>query len=175
MEWTEFLNDPELKAQSALYGTPTGKNLCKKVMHDVLEVLNTFKECANLVSTIPEELSPGWRLWFTKWTPFVERWVSEMVALAKQCEELPAESLAWSDVITRIGDVVEQGLVLELESQALNSPRTAVGRKVIKIALRATENLSLIEHDIRSRDYKRLWTIRRYGGSIENDSTKIEE
>ena len=167
MEWIEFLNDPELKAQSALYGMPNGERLCKKVMHDSLECLNTYKECAKIVSTLHDELSPQTRLWFAKGSSSIERWVSEINSLSKQYEELPAESLTWSNIITQMGDIVEQASVLEIESQAIDVPNIGVGRKVIQIALRAIEDLNLLRHDILSRDYKPLWTIRRYGNSIE--------
>ena len=92
----------------------------------------------------------------------------------KQYEELPAESLTWSNVITQMGDIVEQASVLEIESQAIEVPNIGVGRKVIQIALRAIENLNLLRHDILSRDYKRLWTIRRYGNSIEGKWKTID-
>ena len=167
MEWIEFLNDPELKAQAALYGMPNGENLCKKVMHDSLECLNTYKECAKIVFALHDELDPQTRQWFAKWTPAIERWVSEINSLAKQGEELPTESLAWSNVITQIGDVVEQASALEIESQVVEIPNTGVGRKVIQIAIRVVESLNLLRHDIISHDYKRLWTIRKYGDSIE--------
>ena len=145
---------------------PTGENLCKKVIHDSLECLNTYKECAKIISTLHNELSPQTRLWFTKWSPSIERWVSEINSLAKQCEELLTESLAWANVITQIGEVVEQASVLEIESQAVAMPNTGVGRKMIQIALRAIENLNLLRHDIISHNYKRLWTIRKYGDSM---------
>src|SRR5690349_7703718 len=145
---------------------PNGENLCRKVLHDSLECLNTYKECAKIVSTLQAELAPQARLWFTKWSPSIERWISEIDALANQCEELPSESPAGSNIIEQIGDIVEQASVLEIESQAIDIPNTGLERKVIQIAFRAIENLNLLRHHIISRDYKRLGTIRKYGDSI---------
>ena len=168
MEWIEFLNDPELNSRSAAYGPPNGENLCKKVIHDVLECLNNYKECAKIISTLNEELSPESRLWFTKWAQSVEGWISALNALLKQSEYLPTGSSAWPNIIAQVGDVIQQASVLEIESQALDRPTTGSGMQMIQIAIHAMEKLNLLRNDIQAHEYKRLWIIRKYGASIED-------
>jgi hypothetical protein len=159
MEWIEFLSDPELNTQSAPFGPPNGRYLCKKVFHDTLECLNTYKECANILSTQQDALSAQTHLWFTKWALLVERWISEINFLSKRCEQLSTESPAWPNIIAQIGEIVNQAPVLEIESQVLEIPATGLGRQTTQIAIHAIKKLNLLRHDIQAREYKRLWTI----------------
>jgi len=167
MEWSEFLNDYELNSSSEYPSPPDGKYLFIKVIHDVLECLNGYKECVRIASTLKGDIPESTLNWLVKWETSVDVWAKEIASLSEYFEKLHNTSPEWPKLIAKVGQILTEVPTWKRETEALIWPSSEKPRLIIQTAIRAITKLGLIWNDIQSREYKRLWTILRYGNLIQ--------
>ena len=165
MEWSEFQNDD---LNSGEYVKPPwGESLFKKVIHDILECLVVYRECIKLATTLKEDIPDITLSWLLKWKEPTDTWISEIVALHKQYGDLPSDSLEWPNVIAKVGMALIKVSEVREGLDALILPSSEKSQQLITIAIRYISALNLIWSDIQAKEYKRLWTVRRYSELIK--------
>ena len=171
MKWEQFLNDPELNIAGKYHSPPDGDYLFRKVVHDVLECLNAYKTSLEIApktndSDIPDATFER----LNRWSSVVEGWAEKIRSLAKTH---PGKYLTtdpeWANVIGEIATIVETTPIFKSEMQSLTLPSQGKTREVIELAIIQTIKLELIRQDIQNQEYKRLWTITRYGDLVDGD------
>lgn len=156
MEWKEFLNHPEV-FDTGYHHAPTGRDLCGKILHDVLEYLHTYEACAELVSSLPD--IPGdVQQWFSRWNPSVRTWLSDLMPLAEHLNRIPDADPGWPGLIANIGQTLVEVSMPDAEAQTLILPSDDKSRHRVKVAIRTIARLNFIHRDIQDQEYIRLWT-----------------
>src|SRR5687767_1353528 len=107
MEWSEFLNDVDLNS-SPRVNRPNGKLLFNKIIHDVLECLNGYKECLKIATSLKDDIPMDTLNWFAKSESFVDVWTKEIISLEKQSRKLPSTSLEWPNLLSELGEILAQ-------------------------------------------------------------------
>jgi len=166
MEWQEFLNDFALESETNV-NPPNGKLLFKKLIHDILECLNGHKECIRLVGIRKNDIPDKTLNWLVSWEALIDIWIKEIGSLYKQFEDIPDDSSEWPNLIGKLGTILTNVPEMRKGVEVLVLSSEEKLRLVIQIAIRLTSKLNLIWHDIQAKEYKRLWTIRKYGNLVE--------
>jgi len=165
MDWSEFQNDDSNSGEYTK--PPDGESLFKKVIHDVLECLIGYRECIKLATTMKEDIPENTLSWLFEWKDLTDTWISEIISLSKQFKELPGESSEWSNLIPKVGVILTNVPQVREGANALTLPSSEKSQQLITIAIRSISTLNLIWNDIQAKEYKRLWTVRRYSKLIE--------
>lgn len=167
-KWQEFLSDDELNDN--LYLTPDGKYLFGKILHDILECLNMYIGCLE-VSVHPQlkpEIHQNTLNWLDSKMPTVELLLLEIVPFCQYEKELPVESDEWPRLLERVGVILNQGFPNLLDGyKQLDMPVDSRSSFIVKAAVNNLRKLQLIWIDIQNQEYKRLWSIQKYGTLLD--------
>ena len=164
MEWVEFMNAPEV--DSYFHSMPLEKYLFGKVLHDVLECLTAFKSYTDLLNKyLKDEVSADTLAWFTTRKEIIEAWVWKIHELSQGYLDQSKPLSEWLQLIERMADIIGEAPTLESEYASLSLPLEDKPRQIVGSAGHTLTKLNLILSDIRTREYKRLYTL-RYGDLI---------
>ena len=169
MQWDEFLNDHDLNAEKEYHRPPDGEYLFKKVVHDVLECLSSYRADMEIAATLTNDIPAITFRVLNEWNNVVERWLAGIASIVEQAGKHPPESPEWARMIAAIGGIVERAPAFKAELESLSLPSEETAKQIIQISKRQTAKLDLLWQDIHTRNYKRLWTIFQYGDLIEDD------
>jgi len=104
-----------------------------------------------------------------KWKRIVEGWLAAIALCVEQPKKSPATDPEWAIRIAKVGEIVEQAPTFRFEIVSLAMPEDEAAQQVFQVAIGQTAKLGLLLRDIQARDYKRLWTIRKYGDLITSN------
>ncbi len=168
MKWDEFLNDYELNTDKKYHSLPDGAYLFSKVAHDVLECLTAYRICLEILSRLKDnDAIPTSLQWLNRWNIIGERWAKQITSLVEEHQgKYSPNSPEWAKLITDIGNIVAETPNLNSEMKTPKLPNNDKTRQVIESAIMQSKKLELIWIDIQNQDYKRLWTISRYGNLV---------
>jgi hypothetical protein len=169
MQWEEFLGDHDLNAEKEYHRPPDGEYLFRKVVHDVRECLNLYRAEMEIAATLTNDIPAITFRVLNEWNNVVERWLAGIASVVEQAGKHPPERPEWARMIAAIGDIVEKAPALKAELESLSLPDEETAKQVVQIAKRQATKLDLLWCDIRAQDYKRLWTVFRYGDLIESN------
>ena len=157
MEWNDFLTDPELN-DSLL--KPNGRYLFRKILHDTLECLNTYKGYLELMHK--EEFPPQAINWFITKSPIVESLLAQIMPLWHYHQELPETSEQWPKLIEEVEQILTNGAPLLFDLGGLTLAIEDDKHAIAEGAIKTLKALQLLYEDIQAQESKRLWTIQRY-------------
>ena len=168
MKWNEFLNDQQLNADTKYHGPPDGEYLFGKIAHDVLECLTAYKDCLKIVTNLKDDnTAPTMFECLNRWNAVAEEWALQIASLVeKHVGKYPPKSPEWAKLIADIGNIVTETPTFKAEIEVLRLPESDEIRQVIELAIEQSKKLELIWVDIQNQEYKRLWTIIRYGDLV---------
>jgi hypothetical protein len=158
MEWVNFLKDSELNKSQR---PPNGRYLFGKILHDVLECLNSYHSYVELMQKQPG-FPPYVLEWFTVRSPIIESLLAQITPLSSYMQQLPETSDQWPILIEKVGQLINSADDSIFELDGFASPSVKFDQDIAKGAIRYLKTLKLLSEDIQAKEYKRLWSILRY-------------
>jgi hypothetical protein len=157
MNWHDFLNDPELNNSQQI---PNGRYLFGKILHDMLQCLNNYKGCVELMQkgTFSSELFNE----FISLSPPIETLLAQIMSLWQYHREISETSDQWPKLIEEVSQIVTETELFFLDLDEYILPIEESDRLIAESVIKTLRTLQLLSADIQAKEYKRLWTIQKY-------------
>lgn len=159
-EWKAFLQDQEV---ADVKTSPRGQYLYGKILHDLLQYLNAYRDYIELVFTYGEQSVPESTLkWIRSHESSVQQMVEGVSGFWCYHQDLEAYGDQWPELIQQAGSQIDGMPELILELKQLPVPNEGDTRAWMEAGIQSLERAERMRQAIYAQEYKKLYLTKHW-------------